>query len=141
LEHTTVILCQVDVGAKLDQRTTLDGIFEVTRARSVPSAATTSRLILICRDGRLFGADSKGRVYTGQLIAERASPIPRLSLRGVYEMPLQRRPPWRAESRPHSVSLPIFGMIDPHLRTQKTTVRFGASLIDIEINYLGPLPP
>lgn len=132
----------MDVGAKLDQRTTLDGIFEVTRTRSTRPAAATSRLILICRDGRLFGADPKGRVYTGLLMAEQTSAVPRSLLRGIYEIPLKRRLPRRtAAPRPPSVRLPISGMVDPLARTQKTTVCIGGSEIDIEITYIGPLPP
>jgi hypothetical protein len=129
------------LGTKLDQQTTLEGIFEVTRARSAPTASATRRLILICRDGRLFGADPQGRVYTGFLMAETTSPAPRSLLRGIYEVPLRRRSSRRAMPRRPSMRLPISGMVDPFARAQRATVRIGVTEVDIEITYMGPLPP
>ena len=50
-------------------------------------------LILICRDGRLFGADPKGRVYTGELQALPTHAVRKSALKGTYEIPLKRKSP------------------------------------------------
>ncbi len=52
----------------------VDGIYEIAFARRNRSPRAGDRAILVCRDGTLFGADPRGRVYRGTLhpIAKRA---------------------------------------------------------------------
>lgn len=118
----------------------VDGLFEIIRARLGQPAPATDRLILICRDGRLFGADPKGRVYTGELQALPKDAVRKSALRGTYEIPLKRRSPRGFMPRDPSFRVPITGEIDPFARSQNATVLIGGKEIDIQITYLGPLP-
>jgi hypothetical protein len=63
------------------------------------------------------------------------------ALRGTYEIPLKRSSLFRAAARNMDVRVSITGEIDPLARSQNATVCVGGKKIDIEITYLGPLPP
>lgn len=121
----------------MNQQLTVNGFFEVVRA----NPATSGRLILVCRDGRLFGADPKGRVYLGKLLPQQKHAVSRSFLKGTYEIPLKRRSPQRSSRQRRSVGVPITGEIDPLARTQNATIHVGDRKIEIQITYLGPLPP
>jgi hypothetical protein len=124
----------------MKQRTAVDGLFEVIRARVHKPAHASDRFILICRKGRLFGADPQGRVCTGELAAQSKHAGPRTSLRGTYKIPLRRRSGhYPARTKP-SFTVPITGEIDPCALSQNATVLVGGKQIDIQITYLGPLP-
>jgi hypothetical protein len=128
------------VGAKLNQKLSVDGLFEIVRTERTRAATATGRLILVSRGGRLFGADAKGRVYLGRLLRQKNT-MSLSALRGTYEIPLKRSSLFRAAARNMNVRLPITGEIDPLARRQSATVCVGGKMIDIEISYLGPLPP
>jgi hypothetical protein len=128
-------------GAKLTQETTVDGLFEIIRARLGQPAPATNRLILICRDGHLFGADPKGRVYTGELHAQPKHPAGKTFLKGTYEIPLRHKSPHDFAPRDPSFKVAITGEVDPFARSQNATVLIGGKEVDIQITYLGPLPP
>ncbi|MFT3732658.1 MAG: hypothetical protein QM780_14765 [Hyphomicrobium sp.] len=117
----------------------VDGFFEIIRAPN-RQAAATSRFILVCRGGRLFGADPKGRVCTGKLLLQPKRIDRRFALRATYEIPLKRlsarHDPWPRSS----IRVPVAGEIDPSAKSQNATVFVGTRKIDIEITYLGPLP-
>lgn len=125
----------------MNHQTTVDGLFEIVLTRPRRHAAATGRLILICRSGRLFGADPKGRVYTGRLVTHQKRAVRMSYLRGTYEIPLKRSSVRRAWAKDPSILVPITGEVDPLARSQSATVCVGGRNIDIEINYLGPLPP
>ncbi len=128
-------------GAKLYEKVTVDGLFEITRVKSRRPATATNRLILVCRAGRLFGADPEGRVYTGRLWTQRKRTVLMSVLKGTYEIPLKHLS-WRcATIRDPSIRVPITGEVDPLARSQNVTVCVGGRPIDIAITYLGPLPP
>ena len=136
---STLIFHRKD-GAKLKQETTVDGLFEIIRARLGQPAPATNRLILICRDGRLFGADPKGRVYTAELRALPTHAVRKSALKGTYEIPLKRKSPRGFVPPDPSFRVPITGELDPFARSQNATVLVGGKEIDIQITYLGPLP-
>ncbi|MGO4684222.1 hypothetical protein [Hyphomicrobium sp. 2TAF46] len=117
----------------------VDGLFEVVRAHNAEPAHASNRFILICRKGRLFGADPRGRVYMGELKAPPKKAPRRTSLRGTYRIPLRRKSPRPPPVKP-SFAVPISGEIDPFALFQNTTVHVGGKEINIEIRYLGPLP-
>lgn len=120
----------------MNQITRVNGLFEVIRARPRQPAAPASRFILVCRGGRLFGADAEGRVCMGRLLPQHAHHMRLSAIHGTYEIPLRR-----VRTRNPSVRIPITGNVDPFARTQNATVSVGGKAIDIEITYLGPLPP
>ncbi len=120
----------------MNQITRVNGLFEVIRTKPSPLSAPASRLILVCRGGRLFGADSEGRVCMGRLLPQRVHHMRLSAIRGTYEIPLRR-----IRTRNPSIRVPIFGDVDPFARSQNTTISVGGKTIDIEITYLGPLPP
>lgn len=124
----------------MKQRTAVDGLFEVIRARVHKPAHTSDRFILICRKGRLFGADPRGRVYTGELQTEPKQAASRTSLRGTYKIPLRQRSPRHPAPPEPSFAVSITGEIDPYALSQNATVLVGGKQIDIQITYLGPLP-
>jgi hypothetical protein len=124
----------------LNQQISVDGLFEIVRAKPAQHAPATSRLVLVCRGGRLFGADPEGRVCLGRLLAQKQA-VRMSTLNGTYEIP-QRRPSSRHPSaHPPSVQFPITGEVDPLARSQNVTICIGVRKIDIQITYLGPLPP
>lgn len=117
----------------------VNGLFEVIRARDAEPADASDRFILICRKGRLFGADPRGRVYMGELKGQPKKAPHRTSLRGTYRIPLHQKSPRPPPVKP-SFAVPISGEIDPFALFQNATVRVGGKAINIEIRYLGPLP-
>jgi hypothetical protein len=98
------------------------------------------RVILVCRAGRLFGADPSGRVYTGVLKANSSKIFRRSCLKVACQTPRRRRPMARQPSRRAVAAVGISGEIDPGARRQNTTIFVGGRPVDIEITYLGPLP-
>jgi hypothetical protein len=140
LDRFQPFICQWAEGAKLKQETTLDGLFEIIRARLGQPAPATDRLILISRDGRLFGADPKGRVYTGELQRQPMQAESKSFLKGTYEIPLKRKSPRGFVPPDPSFRVPITGELNPFARSQNATVFVGGKEIDIQITYLGPLP-
>lgn len=124
----------------MKQRTAVDGLFEVTRAPVHKPAHASDRFILICRKGRLFGADPRGRVYTGELDAQPKHATLRASLHGTYKIPLRQRSLRRPAPPEPSFAVPITGEIDPYALSQNATVLVGGKQVDIQITYLGPLP-
>jgi hypothetical protein len=122
------------------QRKATDGLYEIIRPRVRRQAHASERFILICRKGRLFGADPEGRVYTGELDAQSKHAAARTILRGTYKIPLRYRSA-RHPARPKpSYAVPITGEIDPYALSQSATVLVGSKQINIQITYLGPLP-
>ena len=117
----------------------VDGLFEVVKAHDAEQAHASNRFILICRKGRLFGADPRGRVYMGELKAQRKKAPRRTSLRGIYRIPLHQKSPRPPPVKP-SFAVPIRGEIDPFALFQNATVFIGSKEVNIEIRYLGPLP-
>lgn len=119
----------------MNQPVAVSGLFEAVRATRGP----TGRLILVCRNGRLFGADPKGRVYLGRILTLSHS-RPKTILRGTYQIPLRSRPSRRSAYQSPYVQFPIHAEIDPSAKAQNVTVRIGDRNIEIRITYLGPLP-
>ena len=124
---------------KLKQPMAVEGLFEIAR---VPSRqpALSDRVILVCRAGRLFGADPSGRVYTGVLHADAREALRSSLLKAAYEIPRKGRHAPNPDPGRAGRMVPISGAIDPSARCQSTTVLVGGKPIDIEITYLGPLP-
>ena len=121
-------------------QTAVDGLFEVVRTRAPERASASERFILICRKGRLFGADPQGRVYLGELHGSKGPAPRRTSLRGTYKIPLRQRSPHIPAPPEPSFTVPITGEIDPFALSQSATVLVGSKEVDIQITYLGPLP-
>jgi hypothetical protein len=128
-------------GVILGQQMIVDDLFEIVRAKPRRPAPATGRLILVCRGGRLFGADPKGRVYTGRLETERRSVVRLSILTGTYEIPIRRPAMRRLHAQHPNVHVSVTGAIDPSAQVQSTTICVGGRPIDVEITYLGPLPP
>ncbi len=95
---------------------------------------------MICRDGHLFGADPKGRVYTGEIDVQAKHAAHKTPMKGTYEIPIRRKLPSIPSLGNPSFRVPITGEIDPFARSQNATVFVGGKEIDIQITYLGPLP-
>ncbi len=96
---------------------------------------------MVCRNGRLFGADPKGRVYTGRLVTRQPPAVCLSILKGSYEIPVKLPVLRRPRTQYPNVRVPVTGEIDPLARNQKATICIGGRPLDIEITYLGPLPP
>lgn len=120
-------------------QTAVDGLFEVRPHASEP-AQESERFILICRKGRLFGADPQGRVYLGELHGSKRHAPRRTSLRGIYKIPLRQRSPHIPAPPEPSFAVPITGEVDPFALSQNATVLVGGKEVNIQITYLGPLP-
>ncbi len=95
---------------------------------------------MICRDGHLFGADPKGRVYTGELHTPPKYAVRKSLLKGTYEIPIRRKLPWMPSVGNPSFRVPISGEVDHFALSQNATVLVGGKEVDIQITYLGPLP-
>jgi hypothetical protein len=127
-------------GMKLNQPMFVDGIFEIAPLPKKQSLAADDRVILICRSGRLFGADPHGRIYRGVLYPAAARTTRKSRLKAVYEVPLKSKRLSGRVPALNRIPVPISGEIDPWARCQNATVRIGHKPIDIEITYIGPLP-
>ena len=114
-----------------------EGLFEIARLATRP-AQGADRIILVCRDGKLFGADARGRVYTGVLHARSVDPEQTSNLDTVFESPFATRPPLGFEN--FGAGVPISAKIDTSAHHQNATVLIGGKPVAIEITYLGPLP-
>ena len=125
---------------KLKQPTLVERLFEIAPLPYKQPSGAGYRVILICRAGRLFGADPAGRVYTGVLQANPKQALKRSYLKVVGEAPHRRRPRTRLPARSGVAAVRISGEIDPSARRQNTTILVGGKAVDIEITYLGPLP-
>jgi hypothetical protein len=77
----------------------------------------------------------------GRLLTQREHRLRLFAVRGIYEIPIRRASSQRARMSRPSIRVPITGEVDPFARSQSTTVCVGQKHIDIEITYLGPLPP
>jgi hypothetical protein len=126
-------------GPDLTQSLFVDGIFEIAPSARKSSPRAADRIVLVCRDGTLFGADPKGRVYKGALHPNNKRAMRRTILNAVCETP-PRSKPVPGSARRMAIALPILGEVDPRAPRQSATVLVGRKLIDIDIIYLGPLP-
>jgi hypothetical protein len=119
----------------------VDGIYEIAFARRSRSIRAGDGAVLICRDGTLFGADPRGRIYRGTLhpIAKRA--IRKSFLSAFYESPPRSRRTTRNAAAMTRNAVRVSGEIDPSARSQSITIFVGRKAVDIEITYVGPLPP
>jgi len=115
-----------------------DGLYEVSLLRRRRSFGPQGRALLICRGGRLFGADPRGRLYRGRLRLYAAHAIRRGFVNAICETPPRVKAAPGTTTEMRSV-VSISGEIDPLARTQSTKVLVGRKTIDIEITYLGPL--
>jgi hypothetical protein len=126
---------------KVKQSAIVEGVFEIAPSRNRQLSGADSRVIVVCRAGRLFGGDPNGRVDTGVLRAnaEHALREATSQRQVACERPPARRS-LRAPARRTGAAVPIFGEIDPSARRQITTVLVNGRPVDIEITYVGPLP-
>ena len=74
----------------------VEGLFEIAPLPYKQPSGVAYRVVLICRAGRLFGADPAGRVYTGVLQANPKQALKRSYLKVVGEAPYRRAGPGRA---------------------------------------------
>jgi hypothetical protein len=118
------------------KHTAVEGLFEIARLASGRRAGADQRMFLICRDGRLFGADPAGTVYTGEL-RMRSSAAAKPRLEAACEAHGGRA---RLRSGSKTTGVFIWGEIDPSAERQNTTILVGRKPVEIEITYLGPLP-
>ncbi|HEY8127516.1 MAG TPA: hypothetical protein VIF39_02200, partial [Hyphomicrobium sp.] len=118
----------------------VDGIYEIAFARRNQSVRADNRAILVCRSGTLFGADPRGRIYRGMLHPSAKRAMRKSFLSAFYESPPRSRPPPRTAA-PRGNAVPVSGEIDSSARSQSTTIFVGRKAVDIEITYIGPLPP
>lgn len=118
----------------------VDGIYEIAFARRRRSIRAGDRVILVCRAGTLFGADPRGRIYRGMLHPSAKRAMRKSFLSAFYESPPRSRPPTRVTATPGN-AVHVSGEIDSSARSQSATVLVGHKAVDIEITYVGPLPP
>lgn len=116
---------------KLNQFTGLDGLFEIALRQYGQRSAESGRVVLVCRGGRLFGADPSGRIYTGELQTNDADAPAQDCREELLDRCHRRR----------DMTIRISGEIDPSARSQSTTVLVAGKPVDVDITYLGPLPP
>lgn len=117
-----------------------DGLYEIALSHSQRSLGPPGRALLICRAGRLFGSDQRGRLYRGRLRMYANRAVRKDFINAVYETPPRVKPvPGTTTEMLNVVS--ISGEIDALALNQNTTVLVGRRAIDIEITYLGPLSP
>jgi hypothetical protein len=117
-----------------------DGLYEIALSKQKRSFGPRGRALLLCRAGKLFGADPRGRLYRGRLRIYAKHDLRRGFINAVCETPPRARPIPGTTTEMQSI-VAISGEIDPRARIQNTTVLVGRKTIDIEITYLGPLPP
>jgi hypothetical protein len=128
----------------------VDGLFEVEYVSFRQPENVAHRVTVVCRAGRLFGADPRGGIYTGVLktrTRQRQVGL-RSCLKVAYEIPPRAKPApgvtgdetGGPADGSTAITVPILGEIDPWARHQNTTVLVGGKPVDIEITYLGPLP-
>lgn len=72
----------------------------------------------------------------GRLLPQRTHHTRLSAVHGTYEIPLRRV--WSANP---SIRVPVAGIVDPFARSQNATINVGGQTIDVQITYLGPLPP
>jgi|ThiBiot_300_plan_2_1041538.scaffolds.fasta_scaffold23475_2 hypothetical protein len=115
-----------------------DGLYEIVLSRQGSSFAPQGRALLLCRAGKLFGADPRGRLYRGRLRLYAKHDLRRGFINAVYETPPRLRVAPGTTKDMLSI-VPISCEIDPCARSQSTTVLVGRKSIGVNITYLGPL--
>jgi hypothetical protein len=117
-----------------------NGLYEVALVGQRRSRGPRGRALLVCQDGRLFGADPRGRLYRGRLRLYAKHATRRGFVNAVCETPPRAKVAPGMTTEMLSV-VSIAGEIDPLARTQSTTVLVGRKAVNVEIKYLGPLLP
>jgi len=116
-----------------------DGLYEIALYRHRQPIASEGHALLVCRSGRLFGADARGRIYKGRLRLYAKHAVRKGFLDIIYETP-PRVKPRRGSTVDMQSIVSISGEIDPMARSQRTKVLVGSRIVDVKITYLGPLP-
>src|SRR5690606_15372265 len=93
------------------------------------------RALLVCRSCRVFGSDSRGRVYKGKLRLFAKHAVKKGVLNAVYEPPPRRKSRREPAARTqHTVA--ISGEIDPVAASQHTKILVGNKTVAVKITYL-----
>jgi hypothetical protein len=116
-----------------------DGLYEIVLYRHSRPIGPAGRALLVCRSGRLFGADARGRVYKGRLRLYAKHAVRKGFLNAIYETP-PRVKPRRGTTVDMQSIVSISGEIDPIARSQQTKILVGRKTVAVKITYLGPLP-
>lgn len=116
-----------------------DGLYEIVLYRHRQPIGPAGRALLVCRSGRLFGADARGRVYKGRLRLYAKHAVRKGFLDAIYETPPRVKPRRGTTTDMQSV-VSISGEIDPIARSQHTKILIGRKTVAVKITYLGPLP-
>jgi hypothetical protein len=116
-----------------------DGLYEIALYRHRQPIGSEGHALLVCRSGRLFGADSRGRIYKGRLRLYAKHAVRKGFLDAIYETP-PRAKPRRGTTVDMQNIVSISGEIDPMARSQHTKILVGSRTVAVRITYLGPLP-
>jgi hypothetical protein len=116
-----------------------DGLYEIALCRHRKPVASAGHALLVCRSGRLFGADARGRIYKGRLRLYAKHAVRKGFLDAIYETP-PRIKPRRGTTVDMQSSVSVTGEIDPMARIQLTKLLVGRKTVAVKITYIGPLP-
>jgi hypothetical protein len=116
-----------------------DGLYEIVLHRKRQPIGSEGHALLVCRSGRLFGADARGRIYKGRLRLYAKHTVRKGFLDAIYETPPKTKPRRGTTVDMQSV-VSISGEIDPMARNQQTKILVGRRTVSVKITYLGPLP-
>lgn len=116
-----------------------DGLYEIALYRHRKPIAPAGHALLVCRSGRLFGSDARGRIYKGRLRLYAKHAVRKGFLDVIYETP-PRIKPRRGTTVDMQNIVSISGEIDPMARCQLTKILVGRKTVAVKITYLGPLP-
>ena len=116
-----------------------DGLYEIVLYRQKQPIGSEGHALLVCRSGRLFGSDARGRIYKGRLRLYAKHTVRKGFLDAIYQTP-PRSKPRRGTTVDMQSTVSISGEIDPMARCQHTKILVGRKTVAVKITYLGPLP-
>ena len=113
-------------------------LLQLEYLRTPQSHDATTRLLMVCRQGRLFGADEKGAVYSGTLDECSYAPQARavINLAGETPQDDQSAVPRAANA---TINVSISGEIDTSAPAQRTTIAINGEPVEAVITNLGLL--
>lgn len=116
------------------------GLYQVVYLDGEPPSGVFEVLLAVGK-GWVFGSDPFGGVYVGRILAP-TRPCGRFHfLDMACHLSPDDEPATHVETgEPGSDSIPILGLMCASENNQVTTLMVGDRLVDVEINYLGPLP-
>jgi hypothetical protein len=113
-----------------------DGLYRLTYP--IDARGTRETALAMVRDGVLFGSDPYGGVYQGATISIEGHASYRITLTGI--VPPGGELITGEIAGEDGAAFDLSGIFDPTADHQTIRVQIGDATVQVEVQYLGPLP-